>query len=738
MKKDQKDHSEKATGREVSSDGTQAVSAKKADRVDMKDLKARVEKLRASIEHHRYNYHVLDKEEISAEALDSLKRELAEIERDYPELVDPHSPTQRVAGEPLKQFVKAPHKVAQWSYNDAFNEEDMRDFDARVKRFIKDAFGEVGTAKVPNPTYDCELKIDGLKVVLEYANGELVVAATRGDGRIGENVTHNVRTIESVPLRLKRPVSLIAEGEVWLPKSRLIAINKEQEKKGLPLFANPRNVAAGSIRQLDPKITASRGLSTFIYDLAQYEGGDAPKDQMDELSFLRDLGFKVNKHAHLCNGMDEVLAFWEKWKTLSKKEDYWIDGVVIKVNEHRYQEALGYTGKAPRFGIAFKFPAEQVTTVVEDIRLQVGRTGVITPVAHLRPVEVAGSVVSRATLHNEDEIKRLDVRIGDTVILQKAGDVIPDIVKVLTELRPQVRVGSGAKAKTEDIPAYQFPTHVPECGGDGRIERIPGQAAYRCVLRGGAAEHRRKLYHFVSKKCFDIDGLGPKQIDAFLEHNLISSFDDIFTLKKGDLLALPRFAEKSVTNLVEAIEKARAVPLPRFIFSLSIDHVGEETAEDIAKHFGSLAALRDSIQYESEKGRQSALESLCAIDGVGEVVAESVVNWFSIRDNKDLVKKLLRQVTVQDFIMPAIAGAQASAAASNFKDKTFVLTGTMASMSRDEAKAKIKALGGDVSGSVSKKTDYVVAGEEAGSKLDKAQELGVAVLDEEAFLKMLG
>lgn len=702
-------------------------------------VQERILKLRESIERHRYNYHVLDREEISAEALDSLKRELSELEQAHPEFVDKNSPSQRIAGEPLKQFEKVPHKVAQWSYNDAFTEADMKAFDERVKRFVKDSYGEVGTSRVPNPTYVCELKIDGLKVVLEYVDGKLVCAATRGNGKVGENVTHNVRTIDSVPLELRRPESVIVEGEVWMSKKHFDVINKEQEKLGLPLFANPRNVAAGSIRQLDPKITASRKLDVFVYDLAQADtrgggsngssGSNAPELQSEELAHLKELGFKVNQHARVCKTMDEVIAFWNEWKNKSKKQDYWIDGVVVKVNEIKYQEALGYTGKAPRFGIAFKFPAEQVTTVVEDIQLQVGRTGVLTPVAHLRPVEVAGSTVSRATLHNQDEIERLDVRVGDTVILQKAGDVIPDIVKVLTELRPK-------SAKP-----YTFPKHVPECGGDGSIERIPGQVAYRCVFRGGAAEHRRKLYHFVSKKCFDIDGLGPKQIDAFLDNNLISTFDDIFTLKKGDMLALPRFAEKSVTNILEAIEKAQTVSLSRFIFALSIDHVGEETAEDVAKHFGK---FKDFYKKITQKDKEAARASLAEIYGIGDVVADSIVNWFSNTDNQDLVQKLLSHINVSDEEMVGFAGVDGNGASgvngvvnSAIFERTFVLTGTLSSMSRDEAKAKIKKLGGDVVGSVSKNTDYVVAGEEAGSKLDKAQELGVRVLNEEEFLKMI-
>ncbi len=716
--------------------------AKKGTQPGFQDIQERILKLRQSIEHHRYNYHVLDKEEISAEALDSLKRELSELENAHPEFVDSNSPSQHIAGEPLKEFEKVPHKVAQWSYNDAFTESDMRAFDERVKRFIKDSFGEVGTARVPNPTYVCELKIDGLKVVLEYVDGKLICAATRGDGKVGENVTHNVRTIESIPLELRRPQSVIVEGEVWMSKKHFDKLNVEQEKLGLPLFANPRNVAAGSIRQLDPKITASRKLDVFIYDLAQVSSSvekspasrgesasntalNTPILQSDELAYLKDLGFKVNNHARVCKTIDEVLHFWDEWKNKSKKQDYWIDGVVVKVNEIKYQEALGYTGKAPRFGIAFKFPAEQVTTVVEDIQLQVGRTGVLTPVAHLRPVEVAGSVVSRATLHNQDEIERLDIRVGDTVVLQKAGDVIPDIVSVLTELR------------SKSAKPYTFPTHVPECGGDGSIERIPGQVAYRCVFRGGAAEHRRKLYHFVSKKCFDIDGLGPKQIDAFLENNLISSSDDIFTLKKGDMLPLPRFAEKSVENILQAIETARTVSFARFVFALSIDHVGEETAEDIAKHFGN---FKDFYTKVTEQDSSIAEQTLASIYGIGDKVAESIVNWFSNIDNQKLVQRLLEQVIVLDEMETDFNGDGAEFEKiknSEIFDKTFVLTGTLSTMSRNEAKAKIKALGGDVVGSVSKNTDFVLAGEEAGSKLDKAIELGVRVLSEEEFLKMI-
>jgi DNA ligase (NAD+) len=699
-------------------------------------IKERMEKLSLAIEHHRYNYHVLDKEEISAEALDSLKRELSNLEAMYPELVSENSPSLRVAGKPLKQFEKVIHKVPQWSFNDAFTEQDIRDFDGRVNRMLNSALEARGLNTNVKYTYDCELKIDGLKVVLEYKDGVLVQAATRGDGSVGENVTMNVRTIQSVPLKLQKPISIIVEGEVWLSKSNFERLNKEQVYKGLPLFANPRNVAAGSIRQLDPKIVADRKLDVFVYDLAQLNGGSiltsnpdsssnagwgvVPQTQIEELEYLSKLGFKVNKHAKHCRDIDEVIAFWKKWQTLSKKEDYWIDGVVIKVNEVKYQELLGYTGKAPRFGIAFKFQAEQVTTVVEDIKLQVGRTGVLTPVAHLTPVEVAGSIVSRATLHNEDEINRLDVRIGDTVILQKAGDVIPDIVCVLKEMR------TGKEKK------YKFPTYVPECGGNGEIERIPGQSAWRCVFQDSDIQQRRKLYHFVSKKCFDIDGLGPRQIDMFVENNLVSSFDDIFTITKGDVLSLPRFAEKSADNLIEGIEKSKKISLPRFIFSLSILHVGEETAECVAGKFNTL-----------EKIMKASVDDLRSVEGVGDVVANSIYDWFQNPANLELVDNLLKYAEVQKFISPleSIREKVASSRAGegvNFVDKTFVLTGSLPTMTRDEAKDLIKSLGGDVSSSVSAKTDYVLAGESSGSKYERALELGVKIIDEEEFKKLAG
>ncbi len=674
--------------------------------MNIKEAKKRAENLRKTIEKHSYLYYVLDAPEIGDTAYDSLVAELIRLEENFPELKTPDSPTQRVGGEPLKAFQKVKHIVPQWSFNDAFSEEDMEDFDKRVKRFLKTS---VSSTDEVNPDYTCELKIDGLKVVFEYEKGLLKRAATRGDGVIGEDVTSNIKTIKSVPLKLFEPIDIIVEGEVWLSKSNLEKINQERKEKGEPLFANPRNVAAGTLRQLDPKIVAERKLDVFIYDIAKLEPKKMPETQAEELEYLQKVGFKVNKNFKLCRDIGEVIQYWKYWQDKKDKEDYLIDGVVVKVNEVKYQEQLGFTGKAPRFAIAFKFPAEQVTTVVEDIVLQVGRTGVLTPVAHLRPVLVAGSVVSRATLHNEDEIRRLDVRIGDTVILQKAGDVIPDIVSVMKDLR------TGKERE------FVWPKFVADCGDGGEIERIAGQAAWRCKNKNSFIQKKRRFYHFVSKGAFDIDHLGPKVIDALLNAELIATYDDIFTLKKGDLLSLPRFAEKSVDNLLASIEKAKNVSLPRLIIALSISNVGEETAY----------LLADNFKYQISNIKCATKEELEKIEGVGPIVAESIVDWFADKENQKVLNKLLKQITINTF------GNELNVKSNKFLNKTFVLTGTLGTMGRDEAKEKIRALGGSVSSSVSKETDYVVAGENPGSKYDNALKLGVKILDEGQFQDLL-
>ncbi len=668
-----------------------------------KEAEIRLEKLRASIEKYRHHYHTLNESLIPDEALDSLKKELVYIETQFPELITTDSPSQRVAGTPLSKFKKVEHKVAQWSYNDAFSENDILDFDARVKRFYKSEIG-----REENIEYVCEHKIDGLHIVLHYEKGMLVQAVTRGDGKVGEDVTLNIKTIESIPLRLKKPVTIIAEGEIYMSKSQFAKLNVSQKEKGEEVFANPRNVASGTIRQLDPKIAAERKLSAFVYDLS-YIDGEFPETQEKELVFLKEMGFCVNPEFKLCKTVSEIIEFWNKWKIKKDKQDYFFDGIMLKVNNRKIQETLGYTGKAPRWGIAFKFPAEQVTTIVENIALQVGRTGVITPVAHLKPVLVYGSVVSRATLHNEDEIKRLDVRVGDTVILQKAGDVIPDIVKVLTEMR------------TGKEKAFKMPSECPECGTELKKKNIgisgnEKSAALYCGNVRCSAKDRRTLYHFTSKHAFDIEHLGPANLDLLLDNDLISSRADIFTLKKGDLLNLPRFAEKSADNLLESIEKRREITFDRFIVGLSIPEVGEETARDLAIHFRNFLSFQNSTQ-----------EQLESIEGIGPRVSESIVHYFSDAHNKKVVSDLLEQVKIKNVEKKT---------GQKFAGQIFVLTGTMPNLSREEAKAKILSLGGKVASSVSKNTNYVVAGENPGSKYDEAQKLGVSTIDESKLLEM--
>jgi len=669
------------------------------------EAKMRIEKLRTTIDKHRYLYHVLDTSEISEAALDSLKYELVKLEEEYPEFITPDSPSQRVAGEPLKEFKKVTHKVSQWSFADAFSKEDMQNFDARVKRFLKSK-----TGKDIDPTYVCELKIDGLKIIIEYKKGMLEVAATRGDGKIGEDVTTNIRTIESVPLKLKDERNIIVEGEVWLGKKNFKALNKKREKNGEAVFANPRNAAAGTIRQLDPKVVSERKLATFIYDIAQLDK-KIPVSQIKELELLKELGFKVNPHFKKCKNIDEVIGFWSEWKQKFDSQDYLVDGVVVKVSEKEYQDILGFTGKAPRYAIAFKFPAEEVTTVVEDIKVQVGRTGALTPVAHLKPVQVAGSVVSRATLHNEDEIKRLDVRIGDTVIIRKAGDIIPEVVRVMTEMR------------TGKEKVFKMPKDCPMCEGKVVKETVSGKgkesAALYCSNKKCFAIELENMIHFVSKKGMNIVGMGDKIVEKLMNEGLLGTKSDIFKLKAGDLEPLEKFAEKSAEKLVESIESAKIVTLSKFTYSLGIRHVGEETASLLAENLSTLEAINNASIVELEN-----------IEGIGEVVAQSIYEWLRDKDNKKELKELLSFISIA-------SQKKKSSANLPLKDKSFVLTGTLETMSRDEAKAKIKDLGGKVSGSVSGATWAVIAGEKPGSKYDTAQKLGVKIMNEKELIKML-
>ena len=660
------------------------------------EAKERIEKLKKLIDKYRYQYHVLNRLEISEEALDSLKHELKKLEDEFPELITPDSPTQRVAGKPLKEFKKIRHQVKMMSLEDVFSEDEFSKWLTRIKKLApKDKF-----------EFYAEPKFDGLALSIVYEDGILKYAATRGDGQIGEDVTQNVRTIESVPLKIKQKGRLETRGEAIITKKNFELINKAQKKKGLQVYANSRNLAAGSLRQLDPTIMATRRLDFFAYDLL---GMDFQRHS-EEHKALRDLGFKTGGDLEgICKNQEEVFKHYKKIAERRERLLYHIDGIVISVDSNDLFKKLGVVGKAPRGAIAFKFSPKEATTKVEDIIVQVGRTGALTPVAVLTPVEIGGVTVSRATLHNEDEIKRLGAKIGDSVIVGRAGDVIPDIRKVLRELR------------TGHEREFHMPKHCPVCKKP--IEKKEGEVQAKCVNKLCPARHREGLYHFVSRKAFNIDGLGPKILDAFLDHGLIQDASDIFELKEGDIAPLERFGEKSAENLVEAIKNSRKIALARFIYALGILHVGEETAIDLAEHFGSLKKMADVSK-----------ENLESIPNVGGVMADSVYGWFREERNKNFIKKLLRYVRIKK---PAQGRSALGGKPGKLAGKIFVFTGEMESMSRDEAKAKVRVLGGDPSETVSKNTDYVVAGASPGSKYEKAKKLGVKIIDEKEFLKMI-
>lgn len=663
------------------------------------DVRERAAKLRAAITAYRAEYHERDESSISPEALDSLKHELALLEKEYPSLVTPDSPTQVVAGKPRTGLPKVRHQVPQWSLDDAFDESEMREFDARTRRALKREFG-----RDIDPAYACELKIDGAHIILTYEKGALVRAATRGDGLVGEDVTHSVSTIKTIPKQLERPVDLIVEGEIFMSKKGFKALNKEQEKAGKPAFANPRNIVAGSLRQLDANAAAARPLGAFLYDIEKLSE-PMPQTQTEELAYLAMLGLPVNSHSASAGTIDEAIAYWRKWQGKPRdKEDYLIDGVVVKVEEREQQAALGHTGKGPRYAIAFKFPAEQVTTVIEDIGLQVGRTGVLTPVAHLKPVAVAGTVVARATLHNEDFIREKDIRIGDTVILQKAGDIIPEIVQVL----PEFRTGKEKQ--------WKFPASSPLCGGDGSIERVPGTAARRCAVAGSFEQTERKLAYFAGKSALDIDGLGTKTVKLLMEHELVSHADDFFDLTKDELLQLPGFKEKSAQNLIDAVDARKRVPLDRLLVGLSMPHVGEETARVLAQEFGTLDRLRAASK-----------EAIAAVDGIGDIVANAVAAWFRDPAQASLIDRLLAHLSVEK--------VEKERGTGTLDGVSVVITGSFEGFSREEAESMVRRAGGKPASAVSAKTGFVVAGEKPGSKKAKAEALGIPVIDEAEFVR---
>lgn len=659
------------------------------------------------IERYRYSYHILDKSLVPDAVNDSLKHELQELENQYPEFITPDSPTQRVGGKPLEKFEKVTHHFPMLSLTDAFSFDELKEWKERNSKIRPLRSG-----------YFAELKIDGLAVSLVYESGVFTRGATRGDGKVGEDVTQNLKTIEAIPLKLKSEVGqriVEIRGEVYLLIETFKKLNIKYKKEGKALLANPRNAAAGSIRQLDPKIAAERKLSFIAWDLLYHLRGDIGlvKTHQEAHKILADLGFKTIKENRYCKNLDEVEEFKQEMEKKRDKLPFQIDGVVVQVNSNDIKAELGIVGKAPRGMVAYKFSPEEATTIVEDIQVQVGRTGTLTPVAQLKPVLVAGSTVSRATLHNEDEIRKKDIRIGDTIIIHKAGDVIPEVEKVIKELR------------TGKEKEFHFPKTCPQCGG--KVLREPGKAAYKCTNKNCFVIRRRQLYHFVSRPAFDMAGLGPKILAKFMDEGLIKDAADLFNLQKGDIEPLERFAEKSAQNIIETINSHKTIELPRFIYALGIPNVGEETAYDIAEAINSKHEILNPKAI-LDKLKSQTVENWEEIQDIGPIVAKSIYDWFNNEANLSFIKRLFD------------AGIQIKFAKISDKklaDQTFVFTGSLESLTRDEAKELVRENGGEVSESVSKETDYIVAGSEPGSKYEKAKELGVRIISENEFLEMV-
>lgn len=667
--------------------------------MDKNQASHRLEALYEQIEQHNYLYHVLDQPSISDAEYDALMRELIELEGEFPELKKTNSPTERVGGEILPHFVKVEHTIPMLSLGNAFNEQDLRDFDRRVKQ------GLGANAQVE---YVAELKIDGLAVSLLFEQGVFTRGATRGDGSVGEDITANLKTIRSLPLHLKEPVTLEVRGEAYMPKKEFERLNRLREEQGEELFANPRNSAAGSLRQLNPKIAAERKLDIFLYSLAQIEDLEL-QSHSEGLNYLEKLGLKTNKERKVCNSIDDILAYIHYWTEKRADLPYEIDGIVIKVNNYEHQEQLGFTAKSPRWAVAYKFPAEESITILKDIEVSVGRTGAITPTAILEPVLLAGTTVRRASLHNEDLIREKDIRLGDYVIVKKAGDIIPEVVGVVVERRTG-----------NEVP-YHMPSHCPEC--ESELVRLDEEVALRCINPKCPAQIKEGIIHFVSRNAMNIDGLGEKVVIQLFEQGLIKDVADLYYLDRAELLALERMGEKSVDNLLEAIAKSKDNSLERLIFGLGIRLVGAKAAKLLAQQFEVMEALKNATQAELE-----------AIHEVGPKMAESIVTYFSTEEVDELLNKLS-----QAGVNMTYKGAKVTEAAddSPFYNKTVVLTGTLENYKRNDLKAILEGLGAKVVGSVSKNTDLLIAGESAGSKLDKAQELGVTVMSEAELVELL-
>lgn len=662
--------------------------------------KKRYEALIEELNQYSYDYYVQDNPSVEDVVYDKAMQELLKIEEAHPDWITADSPSQRVGGEILEGFQKVTHKTPMLSLGNAFGEDDLRDFDRRIQDRIGD-----GTEY----EYMCELKIDGLAVSLIYENGEYHQGATRGDGTTGEDITANLRTVRSIPIKLKETLSIEVRGETYMPKKSFQKLNGAREEEGLPLFANPRNAAAGSLRQLDTKIAAKRNLDIFLYSVADF--GDMGVTKHSEgLDYLEKLGLKVNKERRVCKNIEEVLAYVEEWTAKRSDLAYEIDGIVVKLNDLRQQEEVGYTVKSPRWAIAYKFPAEEVPTVLRDIELRVGRTGVITPTAILDPVHVAGTTVSRASLHNEDLIKQKDIRIKDTVMIKKAGDIIPEVIRSL----PEKRTGSEEE--------FHMPVHCPECGSE--LVRLEGEVALRCINPKCPAQLKEGLIHFVSRSAMNIDGLGEKVVRQLFTHELIHDVADLYFLSKEELLQLERMGEKSVTNLLAAIERSKQNSLERLLFGLGIRHVGAKAARSLAIHFETM----DNV-------KEASLEDLIAINDIGEIMADSIVTYFENEEVHSLLQELERAGVNMTYTGPRLEEVPEEDLV--FAGKKVVLTGKLEQLKRDEAKALIESLGGSVSGSVSKNTDIVVAGSDAGSKLEKAEELSIPIWSENDLLEYL-
>lgn len=654
--------------------------------------------LRDELNQYAHEYYVQDQPSVEDFVYDKKYQELVEIETEYPDLITPESPSQRVGGKVLEGFEKVVHDIPLYSLNDVFSKEELIAFDERVKKALGHPV-----------SYCCELKIDGLSISLKYENGVFVQGATRGDGTVGENITENLKTVKSIPLRLKEPLSIEVRGECYMPKSSFVKLNQQREEEGKEVFANPRNAAAGSLRQLDTRIAAKRNLSTFLYTLADF-GPLESTTQDHALNEMSRLGFRTNPEHRVCDTIDEVWDYIETFHETRDQLPYEIDGIVIKVNEFDLQDELGFTVKAPRWATAYKFPPEEAQTTLLDIDWTIGRTGVLTPTAIMEPVRLAGTTVGRASLHNSDYIEKKDIRLQDTILVYKAGDIIPEVAQVILEKRPT------------DSEPYPVPTHCPIC--DSELVHLDEEVALRCINPKCPAQIKEGLSHFVSRNAMNIEGLGPRVLAQMFDKGLVSDVADLYALDKEQLLTLDKIKDKSAENILQAIDASRENSVERLIFGLGIRHVGAKAAGILAEHFGSLEAM--------SKGTK---EEIVDLNTIGETIADSVVTYFENEEVHELMQELAERGVNLKY--KGIRRSQLAEIESPFKDKTVVLTGKLIDYTREEAKEKIQNLGGKVTGSVSKKTDIVVAGEEAGSKLTKAQSLGVEVWDEKQMIQAI-